>query len=106
MVELWIERLAASGFRAVGTLDSLPDVDNMAVSIKHAKKVGIDSIGVLVFCESPLHTDELYARTAHELVKRCGVDGIMLKDSGALLTPDRIRTIIPAIKAVIDKVPL
>ena len=106
MVELWIERLAASGFRAVGTLDSLLDVDNMAVSITHAKKVGIDSIGVLVFCESPLHTDELYARTAHELVKRCGVDGIMLKDSGALLTPDRIRTIIPAIKAVIDKVPL
>jgi len=106
MVELWIERLAASGFRSVGTLDSLLDVDNMAVSIRHAKKVGIDSIGALVFCESPLHTDELYARTARELVQRCGVDGIMLKDSGALLTPDRIRTIIPALKAVIGNVPL
>ncbi|HQS86373.1 MAG TPA: carboxylase [Polaromonas sp.] len=106
MVELWIERLAASGFRVVGTLDSLLDVDNMAVSIRHAKKVGIQSVGALVFCESPLHTDELYARTARELVERCGVDGIMIKDSGALLTPDRIRTLVPALKAVIGKVPL
>jgi oxaloacetate decarboxylase alpha subunit len=106
MVELWIERLAASGFRVVGTLDSLLDVDNMAVSIRHAKKVGIQSVGALVFCESPLHTDELYARTARELVERCGVDGIMIKDSGALLTPDRVRTLIPALKAVIGHVPL
>lgn len=105
MVEMWIERLAASGFRVVGTLDSLLDVDNMAVSIRHAKKVGIQSIGVLVFCESPLHTDELYANTAKKLVA-LGVDGIMLKDSGALLTPDRIRTIVPALKAVAGKLPL
>ncbi len=105
MVEMWIERLAANGFRIVGTLDSLLDVDNMALSIKHAKKVGIQSIGVLVFCESPLHTDELYASTAKRLVA-LGVDGIMLKDSGALLTPDRIRTIVPALKAVAGKLPL
>lgn len=106
MVELWIERLVASGFRVVGTLDSLLDVDNMAVSLRHAKKLGIQAIGCLVFCESPLHTDALYARTARELVQRCGVDGIMLKDSGALLTPDRIRTLVPALKAVIGDVPL
>ena len=105
MVELWIERLAANGFRVVGTLDSLLDTDNMAVSIRHAKKVGIQSIGALVFCESPLHTDELYANAARKLVK-LGVDGIMLKDSGALLTPDRIRTLVPALKAVLGQVPL
>jgi oxaloacetate decarboxylase (Na+ extruding) subunit alpha len=105
MVELWIERLAANGFRVVGTLDSLLDVDNMSVSIRHAKKVGLQSIGALVFCESPLHTDELYARAASSLAN-LGVNGIMLKDSGALLTPDRIRTIIPALKAVIGKLPL
>lgn len=105
MVELWIERLAANGFRVVGTLDSLLDTENMAVSIRHAKKVGIQSIGALVFCESPLHTDELYAKTATRLVE-LGVDGIMLKDSGALLTPDRIRTIVPALKAVMGNLPL
>ncbi len=106
IVELWIERLAANGFRVVGTLDSLLDVDNMAVSIRHAKKLGVYSVGALVFCESPVHTDEVYARIARELVSRCGVDAIMIKDSGALLTPDRIRTLVPALKAVIGSCPL
>lgn len=106
MVELWIERLAANGFGVVGTLDSLLDVDNMEVSIRYARSLGVKSVGALVFCESPLHTDSLYAKTARELVQRCGVDGIMLKDSGALLTPDRIRTLVPALKAVIGDVRL
>lgn len=105
MVELWVERLAANGFQVVGTLDSLLDVDNMAVSIRHAKKVGIKSIGALVFCDSPLHTDDLYVKTARELV-RLGVDGIMVKDSCALLTPERIRTIVPALKGAIGDLPL
>ncbi len=106
IVELWIERLAANGFRVVGTLDALFDVDNMAVSIRHAKKLGIDSVGALVFCESPVHTDEVYARTARELIAQCDVDAIMIKDSGALLTPDRIRTLVPALKAVMGNRPL
>lgn len=106
IVELWIERLAANGFRVIGTLDSLLDVDNMAVSIRHAKKLGVYSVGALVFCESPVHTDEVYAHTARELVDRCEVDAIMLKDSGALLTPDRIRTLVPALRAVIGDRPL
>jgi oxaloacetate decarboxylase alpha subunit len=100
IVELWIERLAANGFRVVGTLDALFDIDNMAVSISHAKKLGIYSVAALVFCDSPVHTDEVYARTAAELIKRCDIDAVMIKDSGALLTPDRIRTLVPALKAV------
>lgn len=106
IVELWIERLHANGFRVVGTLDALFDVDNMLVSIRRAKQLGMVSVGALVFCESPVHTDEVYVRTAKALVERGGVDAIMLKDSGALLTPDRIRTIVPALKAVMGGRPL
>jgi oxaloacetate decarboxylase alpha subunit len=50
---------------------------------------------------SPVHTDELYVNTARGLVERAGVDAIMLKDSGALLTVDRIRTLVPAVRKVI-----
>lgn len=100
IVELWIERLAANGFRVVGTLDALFDVDNMAVSLRKSKQLGVHAVGALVFCESPVHTDEVYARTARELIERCDIDAIMIKDSGALLTPDRIRTLVPALKAV------
>ena len=100
IVEMWIERLNANGFRAVGTLDALFDIENMLVSVRHAKKLGMYSVGALVFCDSPVHTDEVYARTARQLIERGGVDAIMIKDSGALLTPDRIRTLVPALRAV------
>ena len=39
-------------------------------------------------------------------VKRGKVDAIWLKDAGGLLTVDRIRTLVPAIKAVIGNMPL
>ncbi len=106
MVEMWMERLAANGFSVVGTLDALFDVDNMAVSIRHGKKLGLYTVGALVFSESPVHTDEVYANTAKALIERTDVDAIMIKDSGALLTPDRIRTLVPALKAVMGGRPL
>ena len=53
-----------------------------------------------------MHTDELYVRTARDLIKRGKVDAIWLKDAGGLLTVDRIRTLVPAIKKVIGDVPL
>ena len=106
MVEMWIERLAANGFSAVGTLDALFDVDNMAVSIRHGKKLGLYTVAALVFSESPVHTDEVYAETAKALIEKTDVDAVMIKDSGGLLTPDRIRTLVPALKAVMGDRPL
>ena len=48
-------------------------VVNMLVSVRHAKRLGLYSVGALVFCESPVHTDEVYARTAKALVERGAV---------------------------------
>jgi oxaloacetate decarboxylase alpha subunit len=53
-----------------------------------------------------VHTDELYVKTAAELVARTKVDAIWLKDAGGLLTVDRIRTLVPAVKKVIGDIPL
>jgi oxaloacetate decarboxylase alpha subunit len=106
VVELWVERLVANGFGAVGTLDALFDVDNMCLSLRKAKALGAYTFGALVFCESPVHTDEVYARTAKALIERADIDAVMIKDSGALLTPDRIRTLIPALRAAVGERPI
>jgi oxaloacetate decarboxylase alpha subunit len=106
IIGLWIERLYANGFRMIGSFDGLNDVDNIAGGLKLAKKLGAKTFGALSFCESPVHTDELFVRVAKELIARCDVDSIMLKDAGGLLTVDRIRTLVPALKKVIGKVPL
>lgn len=106
IVELWVQRLVANGFKEVGTFDGLNDVDNMLVTIDAARKLGVKTFGALSYGLSPVHTDEVYIRTAKDLIKRGKVDSIWLKDAGGLLTVDRIRTLVPAIKKVIGKVPL
>src|SRR5207244_6489739 len=78
----------------------------MLVTINAARRLGVRTIGALSYGLSPVHTDELYVRTARDLIKRGKVDAIWLKDAGGLLTVDRIRTLVPAIKKVIGDVPL
>ncbi|MEW5888957.1 MAG: pyruvate carboxylase subunit B [Pseudomonadota bacterium] len=106
IIELWVERLVANGFRVVGCFDGLNDVDNMLCTTEVARRLGVKTFGALSYSVSPVHTDELYVRTAKDLVERGKVDAIMLKDAGGLLTVDRIRTLVPAVKQVMGDVPL
>lgn len=106
IIALWVERLYANGFRVIGAFDGLNDVDNIVDSLKLAKALGAYTFGALSFCESPVHTDELFVRTAKALIERADVDAIMIKDAGGLLTMDRIRTLVPALRRVIGAKPL
>lgn len=106
VIEAWVESLYANGFRVIGSFDGLNDIDNIAPGLIRAKQLGASTFGALSFCESPVHTDELYIAKARELIEKTDVDAIMLKDAGGLLTPERIRTLVPAIKEVIGERPL
>jgi oxaloacetate decarboxylase alpha subunit len=101
IVEAWVEALYANGFRVIGSFDGLNDVDNIAPGLLRAKELGAFTFGAVSFSESPVHTDELFVAKARELIEKADVDAIMLKDAAGLLTPDRIRTLVPALKAAI-----
>jgi len=90
----------------IGSFDGLNDIDNIDQGLKLAKELGAETFGALSYCLSPVHTDDLYKRKATELLERTDVDRIMLKDAGGLLTPDRLKTLIPAIRSSIGDVPL
>lgn len=106
IVDAWVKQLYTNGFRVIGSFDGLNDVSNIDEGLLTAKNLGAYTFGALSFCESPVHTDELYVKTAIDLIHKANVDAIMLKDAGGLLTPERIRTLVPAIKAVIGDRPL
>ena len=106
VIMAWVERLYANGFRVIGSFDGLNDIDNIAPGLRRAKELGAETFGAVSFCESPVHTDELFVAKAQELIEKADVDRIMLKDAGGLLTPERIRTLVPALKAVIGDRPL
>lgn len=106
VIEAWVESLYANGFRVIGSFDGLNDVDNIAPGLIRAKELGASTFGAVSFSESPVHTDALFVSKAIELIEKADVDAIMLKDAGGLLTPDRIRSLVPALKEVIGDRPL
>lgn len=105
VVELAAARFAANGMRYHTPYDALNDMRNLEIPIKAAKRHGLYVAGGLVFTYSPVHTDDYYVGKARELVK-LGVDAIFLKDASGLLTPERVATLVPAVKKVLGDRPL
>ena len=105
VIALFIRRLAAYGIRRLGIFDPLHDFPNIYESIRIAKAEGLEVELDLVFSLSPVHTDEYYAQKAAEIAK-LKVDSVRLKDSIGLLTPERTRTLVPAILKNLSGVPL
>lgn len=103
---LWVERLVENRVGIICAFDALGDLDNIVPNLNLAKKLGARTCGGLVFCESPVHTDAFYSAKAKELVSRAKVDWIMIKDSGGLLGIDRVRTLVPAIRAAVGDIPI
>lgn len=101
IIMAWVERLRANGFQVIGSFDGLNDMDNIVHGLRRAKELGAETFGAVSFSESPVHTDELFVAKARELIEKADVDTIMLKDAAGLLTPERIRTLVPALKEVI-----
>ena len=105
VVELTAERIFANGVRYHTPYDALNDMRNMRVPIAAAKRVGLYTAGGVVYTVSPVHTDDYYARKTRELVA-LGADAVYLKDPSGLLTPERVETLIPALKAACGVRPL
>ena len=105
VVELAAERFAANGMRYHTPYDALNDMRNLEIPIKAAKRQGLYVAGGLVYTHSPVHTDGYYARKVKELIKH-GVDAVFLKDASGLLVPERVATLVPALKKVLGKLPL
>ena len=103
---MWVECLSRNGIDRFVAFDGLHDIDNLADGLLHAKSLGAHTIGWLIFSESPVHTDELYAAKAREFIERANVDALMIEDTGGILLPERLTTLVPAVRAAIGDRPL
>lgn len=106
VIALFVKRMAAYGLRRLGIFDPLHDFPNVYETIRVAKEEGLEVEMTLVFSLSPVHTDEYYAQKAAEIAE-LNVNTVRLKDSIGLLTPERTKTLVPAIlKALNGRLPL
>jgi oxaloacetate decarboxylase alpha subunit len=106
-MELAFGTLARNGIRRFCLADPMNDFDAQIACARAVKRTGGEQvIAALVFSISPIHDDAHYVQAATRLAACPDVDALYIKDPGGLLQPQRARTLIPAIRAVIGGKPL
>jgi oxaloacetate decarboxylase alpha subunit len=96
-----------NGIRRIWVAESMNDVETDLRIARIAKEYGAEEVLVgLVYSLSPVHTDDYYAARAREIAMNADVDVLNLKDPGGLLTPERVRTLVPALRAAAPSLPL
>lgn len=105
VVELFNRTCARNGTDEFWITAAMNDTRTSEVSIRTVKSMGLRADGGIQFTVSPVHTDEFFANVAREFTAM-GVDGIVVKDASGLFTPERARTLIPAVMAAAPGLPV
>jgi len=105
MYELYLKCMAKNGIRQTRVSEEWNQLAGWERKVKVALSVGIDPYPNLIYSVSPRHTDEYYAERARQAAS-LPVSKLCLKDPGGLLTPERMRTLVPAIQSSIGGKPL
>jgi oxaloacetate decarboxylase alpha subunit len=96
VMKLLIERLVSYGITLTRTSNSWNDFPGFKTELKELRAAGMETIVNLIYSVSPRHTDEYYAQKTREAAA-IRPYRICLKDVGGLLTPDRVRILVPLI---------
>jgi oxaloacetate decarboxylase alpha subunit len=94
--QLYDTCMANAGVSEVRISDSWNDPADWSWRVKQAKTAGIRPIINLIYTVSPRHTDEYFARKTRAAVT-LDIYRVILKDPGGLLTPERTKTLVPAV---------
>jgi pyruvate/oxaloacetate carboxyltransferase/biotin carboxyl carrier protein len=107
IIELWIKRSVANGVRSFWICDYQENVERFRHFAQIAKAEGADVVTALMYTSSPVHDNEHWARKSRLIAsaKEC-TDRIMIEDASGILTPERVRELIPIIQKNCDGIPL
>lgn len=97
--------LARRGIEVLTIYDALNDNRNIVSSVRSGQEAGMRVNAMMTYTLSPVHTDAYYVERAREL-SALNVDFISIKDPTGLLTPERGRTLFPAVVQAAGPIPL
>ncbi len=97
MYTLFVERMAANGIRQARISEPWNELSGWKRRADVAHGAGMQSIINLIYSVSPKHTDEYYAERTRQAASLPGIYRLCLKDPSGLLTPERIRTLVPVV---------
>ncbi|MGB8473206.1 MAG: hypothetical protein WCE61_03845 [Candidatus Acidiferrum sp.] len=106
-MQIVYDRLVENGISRFVVLDPMHDAESLLESARMLKKAGAaEIIAALTYTISEVHDDVFYANLAARLSKSEHIDRAYIKDPSGLLTPERARTLIPAVRAQLGEMPL
>jgi oxaloacetate decarboxylase alpha subunit len=106
-MRLAYRKLIEAGIGKFIMLDPMHDAEALLAASKMACEEGADDImAALTFTLSDVHDDAFYAGFARQVTTSPYVHRAYIKDPSGLLSPERARTLIPAVQANMNGKPL
>lgn len=101
---LAFELLVRAGISRFWIVDPMHDTEGAARMASMAREAGAEEvIGGICYTQSPVHSDAYFTERAAELDRSGCFDRLYLKDPAGLLTPERVRRLVPMIEdALVD----
>jgi len=96
LYRLFMQRMAANGIREARISEEWNEMEGWEWKVNVARDVGINPVPNIIYSVSPKHTDEYFAERTRQAAS-LKVSRLCLKDPGGLLTPDRLKTLVPII---------
>jgi oxaloacetate decarboxylase alpha subunit len=105
MYRLFMERMAANGIREARISEEWNELEGWRWKTEVARDVGINPVLNLIYSVSPKHTDDYFAQRTRDAAS-LKVNRLCLKDPGGLLTPERVKTLVPIVFENSDGIPV
>ncbi len=102
---LYLRRMRENGMSQARISDEWNDPEGWKQKVRTVKDAGLEPILNLIYSVSPKHTDEYYAERARQAAT-LDVSRICLKDPGGLITPDRVRKLVPLVLESANGIPV
>jgi oxaloacetate decarboxylase alpha subunit len=107
LMQLAYDRLVIAGMSRFVVLDPMHDMDAVLRTARMLRQAGAQEImAALTYTISVVHDDDFYAGLAAQMAASPDIDRVYVKDPAGLLTPDRARTLFPAVRARLGRLPL
>ncbi|MGH3192213.1 MAG: hypothetical protein ACRDOL_34195 [Streptosporangiaceae bacterium] len=107
VMRLVYECLVRAGISRFVVLDPMHDMDAILANAQMIRQAGgTETIVALTYTISAVHDDAFYAGIAAQAAASPDIDRAYIKDPAGLLTPERARTLVPAVRAQLRGKPL
>ncbi len=106
VVDLWIHLLARHGIGSFWIFDCAFDMPKMKRVTEVVRAAGAKPVPCSMYGLTAVHDNEFFASRAGEMASWDGVETVEMEDAAGVLTPERARTLLPALNDATGDTPV